>query len=311
MHFYSSAVVVIALASMGNAQSQYTSTGTAAVAQARATALTLSPTSSVKGKTFDRFVTIWLENTDYDMAAADPNMQWIASQGITLTNYEAITHPSQPNYIAAVGGSTHGFTSDNFGTIDSSVQTIVDLLEAKGISWGEYQEDMPYSGFEGNYVNQQTGANDYVRKHNPLISYDSVTSDVDRLAKIKNFTMFYSDLEANKLPQWMFITPNMTNDGHDTSITTAGSWARSFIEPLLTNPNFMSNTLVLLTFDETESYVSDNDVFSVLLGDAVPASAQNTSNGTAYNHYSILATVENNWDLGNLGENDVGATPFY
>jgi acid phosphatase len=92
-------------------------------------------------------------------------MQWIASQGITLTNYEAITHPSQPNYIAAVGGSTHGFTSDNFGTIDSSVQTIVDLLEAKGISWGEYQEDMPYSGFEGNYVNQQTGANDYVRKH--------------------------------------------------------------------------------------------------------------------------------------------------
>lgn len=52
----------------------------------------------------------------------------------------------------------------------------------------------------------------------PLISYDSVSSDVDRLAKIKNFTLFDSDLASNKLPQWMFITPNMTNDGHDSSI---------------------------------------------------------------------------------------------
>jgi hypothetical protein len=36
-----------------------------------ATALTFSPTSNVKGKKFDRFVTIWLENQDYDIAAAD------------------------------------------------------------------------------------------------------------------------------------------------------------------------------------------------------------------------------------------------
>ena len=52
----------------------------------------------------------------------------------------------------------------------------------------------------------------------PLISYDSVSSDLDRLAKTKNFTMFDRDLAANELPQWMFITPNMTNDGHDSSI---------------------------------------------------------------------------------------------
>ena len=41
----------------------------------------------------------------------------------------------------------------------------MDLLDAAGVSWSEYQEDLPYSGFEGNYVNQKTGANDYVRKH--------------------------------------------------------------------------------------------------------------------------------------------------
>lgn len=46
--------------------------------------------------------------------------------------------------------------------------------------------------------------------NSPLMSYDSVTSNLDRLAKIKNFTMFYNDLNNNKLPQWMFITPNMS-----------------------------------------------------------------------------------------------------
>jgi hypothetical protein len=77
----------------------------------------------------------------------------------------ALTHPSQGNYVAAVGGSLNGITGDSFTRIPSSSKTIVDLLEAKGVSWSEYQEDLPYSGFEGNYVNQKNGANDYVRKH--------------------------------------------------------------------------------------------------------------------------------------------------
>lgn len=82
-----------------------------------------------------------------------------------LDNYYAITHPSQPNYVAAGGASTHGIISDVFTRIGADTLTIVDLLEAAGISWSLYEEDMPYSGFEGDYVNQQTGANDYVRKH--------------------------------------------------------------------------------------------------------------------------------------------------
>ena len=66
-----------ALATYGvaNAQTQYTSTKAADVAAARATAKTLSPTSNVKGKTFDRFVTIFLENTDFNLAAGDGTFQ--------------------------------------------------------------------------------------------------------------------------------------------------------------------------------------------------------------------------------------------
>jgi hypothetical protein len=62
---------IAAIAASAAGQTQYTATGASAVAAARATALTESPTSNVAGKTFDRFVTIWLENTDYSAAAGD------------------------------------------------------------------------------------------------------------------------------------------------------------------------------------------------------------------------------------------------
>ncbi|KAJ2985251.1 hypothetical protein NUW58_g5638 [Xylaria curta] len=304
---------------MGNAPSvpgdpgtMYTATASASIEAARATALTLSPTSNVKGRTFDRFVQIFLENEDYTIAAGDPNLKYLASKGILLDNYYAITHPSQPNYVAAGGADTHGIFDDGFRRISPDTETIVDLLEAAQVSWSIYQEDMPYSGFQGNYVNQRNGANDYVRKHNPLVSYDSVGTDINRLAKTKNFTLFDRDLRANTLPQWMFITPNMTNDGHDTSITVAGAWARNFIDPLLSNANFNKDrTLVILTFDESESIFGGNRVFAVLLGNAIPSNKIGTTDSTRYNHYSLTKTVEDNWALGNLGQNDVSAKAFF
>ncbi|KAK3900461.1 phosphoesterase family-domain-containing protein [Staphylotrichum tortipilum] len=302
---------VLGLASFAAAQTQYTSTASSAVAKAAATALTLSPTSNVAGNKFERFVQIFLENTDYSKAIANTDLAYLATQGISLTNYYAITHPSQPNYVAAVGANTFGVTGDGFTRIGSSTQSIVDLLEAKGVSWSVYGEDSPYSGFEGNYVNQKTGASDYVRKHNPVMSYDSVTSNLNRLAKSKNFTMFNRELAANQLPQWMFITPNMTNDGHDSSIAVAGKWARGWLTPLLANPNFNINrTLVVLTFDEGTTS-GTNQVYSVLLGSAVPAAKVGTTNNTFYNHYSLTKTAELNWGLGSLGQNDVSASAFF
>jgi acid phosphatase len=168
----------------------------------------------VKGKAFDRFAIIWLENTDYDLAAGDPNLAWLAKKGISLTNHFAVTHPSQPNYAAAISGDYYGMDNDDLIAIPSNVSTLVDLLEDKGISWGEYQEDMPSVGYQGKaYKNPKTGANMYVRKHNPAVLYDSVAKKQDRLARIKPLALFNEDLKANALPQWMFITPNMTSDG--------------------------------------------------------------------------------------------------
>jgi acid phosphatase len=106
------------------------------------------------------------------------------------------------------------------------------------------------------------------------------------------------------------MTQTLTRTGHDTSVTVAGKWTRTFLEPLLTNKNFMKNTLVLVTFDENHTYGNQNRVVAILLGDAVPTSLVGTSDSSYYNHYSEIATVQANWCLNTLGRWDVGANVF-
>lgn len=102
----------------------------------------------------------------------------------------------------------------------------------------------------------------------------------------------------------------MTDDGHDTDVTVAGAWADRFLTPLLANKNFMQNTLVLLTFDEDETYSEPNKVYAVLFGDAVPKVLQGTTDSSFYTHYSEISSVEANWGLDTLGRWDVGANVF-
>ncbi|KAK9314905.1 phosphoesterase family-domain-containing protein [Lipomyces starkeyi] len=282
-----------------------------AIQAAAATAPVGELTSYVEGAAFNRFIQIWLENADYTKAAADPSLQTLAKQGISFSNYWASTHPSEPNYISVVGGDYFGMNSDNFERVPANVSTVVDLLETKHISWAEYQEDLPYAGFQGfNYSNQQTFASDYVRKHNPLVIYDSIANNETRLSNIKNFTSFTNDVHSHQLPQWSFMTPNMTNDGHDTNVTVAGKWSLEFLQPLLSQKYFADDTLVLLTFDENGTKAVGNRVFAILLGGAVPKHLYGTTDDTFYTHYSCISTVSRNWNLPSLGRNDVGANVF-
>ena len=105
----------------------------------------------------------------------------------------------------------------------------------------------------------------------------------------------------------MFVTPNMVDDGHDTSIDFASAWLEYWLPPLLADPNFNDNrTLILLTFDETETYTENNRVFTVLLGGegVIPKNLTGTKDSTYYTHYSPLSTVQANWGLGSLGRGD-------
>ncbi|KAI9022821.1 phosphoesterase family-domain-containing protein [Phycomyces nitens] len=250
-----------------------------------------------KGKAFDHILQIWFENQDFEVIDALPHFNQLKSQGILLTNYNAITHPSEPNYIAAAGGSNFGIDDDDYYNIPSEQSSIFDLLENKKLTWKLYEEDIPSTGFTGD------NAGHYVRKHNPAVSFDSIGLNKKRLRNIVNSKQFAKDIESGDLPNWMFYTPNMLNDGHDTNATYASDWFDKFYKSTLNNKKLLSKTLVLVTFDENATYSRRNRVWSILLGD-IPHHLKGTRDDTYYTHYSSLNTVENNWDLGNMGRGD-------
>ncbi|ORE06439.1 phosphoesterase-domain-containing protein [Rhizopus microsporus var. microsporus] len=250
-----------------------------------------------KGKVFDHFLQIWFENQDFDVVAKTPGFTNLQKYGILLNNYNALTHPSQPNYVAAAGGTNYGITDDKSKNIPANVKTIFDLLENAGLTWKLYQEDIPSVGWTG------TRSGLYVRKHNPAVSYASINKNSTRLQNIVPATQFAKDIANKNLPNWMFYTPNLDNDGHDTDAATAGKWLTEFFKNTLNDPYVLENVLILITFDETDSYSIRNKVWSLLLG-AVPDNLKGTTDSTFYSHYSTLSTVEQNWDLGDLNQQD-------
>jgi acid phosphatase len=146
--------------------------------------------------------------------------------------------------------------------------------------------------------------------YSPFVSFDSVNMNGTRLAKVLSLQDFHRDAKANTLPQYIHISPDMNNDGYDTGLAYAANWTLAFLTPLLANEQFMEKTLILLTYDESETYTIPNRIPSILLGGAVPKKLRGTIDDTLYTHYSILSTLENNWDLPILRRYDVGANVF-
>ncbi|KAF8938666.1 phosphoesterase family-domain-containing protein [Dissophora ornata] len=255
---------------------------------------------AAKGKAFDHVFVIFLENTDFALAYSDSNFQALFSSGVLLDNYHGLTHPSQPNYLGAISGDYYGVSDDLLHQFDTSYTTVVDLLEAQKLTWKTYQENIPsvcYTGMSSKSL--------YYRKHDPFVSFDLIANNATRCKNVVPATQFTTDLKSGTLPNYVFYTPNIKNDGHDTTVAYASNWLTGFLTPLLQNPTFMNNTLVVVTFDEAEDYTDEtNHVLTLLLGDAVQ-SYKNTIDSTYYTHYSLISTLESNWGLGNLGRNDV------
>ncbi|WYZ36723.1 hypothetical protein EsH8_II_000229 [Colletotrichum jinshuiense] len=266
----------------------------------------------IPGRAFDRLISIWLENQDFTQVVKDSHIVDLKKEGILLSKYYAQTHPSQPNYIAALAGDYFGLNHDERVRLPINVSTIVDLLDWRGLSWKAYMEDIPGPGYLADASDGQTGDGklDYVRKHNPFVSFDSINLNGTRLLNIQGFEEWKADFEKKQVPQYVFMSPNLMNDGHNTSLEYATKWARDFLKPMLAKDAFKERTLILLTYDEAADYGKPNQVASLLLGSALPENVKGTEDKTFYTHYSAISTVEYNWETPNLGRYDVGANIF-
>jgi phosphatidylinositol-3-phosphatase len=169
-----------------------------------------------------RIFVIMLENHSQSTVIGDPNAPFITSLASTYgeaTNYYGVTHPSQPNYVAAITGQLDITRMNDNATNRYDWPNLVDQLEAHGRTWGAYMDTLPYAGYTGAIYPDATalppsGAALYTNKHDPFVLMDDVLSDPGRLADIKPYTDLATDLNSSHAPDFVWISPNQCNDMH-------------------------------------------------------------------------------------------------
>lgn len=258
------------------------------------------PTKPTKpARLFDRVVIIVLENTDASRALAEPYLAGLAARGALLNDYLALAHPSYPNYLALIVGTTFGITDDVQRTFDA--RSVGDLLVEHGFAWKAYAEGYPGNCFLGEFQGL------YWRKHVPFLSLLPVQQRPAECARVVDQKAWQADVKARALPAYSLYVPDNNNNGHDTGVSYGAAWLQGFLEPLLADAQFMAGTLVVVTFDEAATYNVPNRIYTVFLGPMVrPGAVSNLS----YDIYSLLRTVEDNFKLGTLGKNDDYAKPI-
>ena len=263
---------------------------------------------SIRGKNFQQWGFLILENTDYDTAEANPTFQEIQNlnNNRLLSQYYGVEHPSLPNYVASIAGTTFGVRDDRSpATYNFTGPTILDLLEQKGVSWKMYAEKYP-----GGCSTAPTDGvpHSYAAKHVPALYFRDITTNPSRCANVVPATQFQSDIDSGSLPQWWYYVPDLLNDGHDTNTTYVATYLESEWVPRFKNKDFTKDLAMVMTYDESETYGVPNHVYAALIGDALKPTPGGHEDSTTYNLYSLLKTVEDNWDLGSLKRNDTTAT---
>ena len=276
-------------------------TPTVAIAQVTSTPAA-SPAAALPE--FEHIAMIVLENRSYDEMignAAMPFFNKLASQNVLLTNYFAVTHPSLPNYIAMISGSTQGITKDCKDCFVNQ-PNLADLIEASGRSWKTYQEDMPKPCYAGD-------KKPYFQKHNPFMYFDSIRLDPARCLKsVLPLSSLQPDLAAKQMPDFAFIMPNICNSSHDCALETSDAWLKTIVTQLQASSAFGKNSLIIITVDEaddkqTESCCGMGDqaggrVATLLISPLAKAPMQDS---TAYSQYGLLKTILLAWNLPDLG----------
>ena len=218
---------------------------------------------------------------------AAPTFTAMARSYVQLTRYTAITHPSLPNYLALVSGSTHGIRSNCTACVVSA-PSLADTIEQAGRSWRTYAEGLPRPGYTG------ARAGRYAKKHVPFLYFRDVVSSPERRSQVVPLPQLAADLENGSLPDFALVVPDLCHSMHDCPVRTGDRWLRTILPPLLQLPD----TVVFVTFDEGAWRPGGNHVAALALGSAVrPAtrSAQRTG------HYGLLRTIEAAWGLPLLG----------
>jgi hypothetical protein len=240
------------------------------------------------------------ENKDADQIVGSPNapgLSALASRYGTASAFDGEVHPSEPNYVAMLGGSTFGMHDDDAyyckaGSDDPACHRsdapgyaphTIDAphlgtqLEAKGLTWKGYYESIPATGSLA-----VTGASEsnappwYASKHSGFINFRSVLTDPRRAEHLVGLDQLQHDLDAGSAPSFGYIVGNLCNDMHGMGpgahvpadcaydpvgplIRRGDNWAVNVVNTIVGSPLWASgdNVAIVVTWDESDSPARD------------------------------------------------------
>ncbi len=178
---------------------------------------------------FDHIFVIMLENHSKSSVINDPNAPYLTSLAHTYAmadNYYGVTHPSMPNYIAAIAGDNFGIQDDNDqNVVNFDRPNLVDQLEARHIRWDAYMETLPANKLDrfGPTLPDGTQVPLYAKKHNAFVLFDDIKKNPERMSHVRDYSRLGADLNSRHAPQFVWISPNQCNDMHGgVYVTVAG-----------------------------------------------------------------------------------------
>ncbi|HEX6869668.1 MAG TPA: alkaline phosphatase family protein [Micromonosporaceae bacterium] len=233
----------------------------------------------------DHIVVVILENkapAQIDANPAAPYLNALMRTAAVLTGSRAVTHPSQPNYLALFSGSTQDVDDDHcLGSLGNRPNLGRQLLDT-GRTFVGYSEGLPAVGFTG------CSSGRYAAKHNPWKNFANLPSATNQPA-----TAFPSDF--SRLPTVAFVVPDLCHDMHDCSVATGDAWLREHLDAYA-RWAAAHNSLLVVTFDEDDKSAG-NHILTFLVGAPVWPGRY----GQPVDHYGLLATMEDLYGLGRLG----------
>jgi phospholipase C len=251
---------------------------------------------------FTHVVVIVFENKEANEVLGNPQaptFNRLARRYAVLANYFAVSHPSLPNYLALVSGSTQGIKSDCTRCIVDA-PNLADTLAQKGLAWKTYAEGLPRPGFTGDSYGR------YVKKHNPFLYFRSVLDRPERLQRIVPLAQLRADLRSRRLPPFSLVVPDVCHDMHECPVAAGDAWLGAFVKPLLASRE-LRHGVVFVVFDEGDTDAGGGGhVAALALGLLVRAHSRFLLRTS---HYGLLRTIEDAWRLPRLG-NSRSAPPI-
>jgi phospholipase C len=237
------------------------------------------PTASPLAASQHVFVIV-MENTSLANALRAPSISSLASKYSLATNYHAVSSPSLPNYLALTSGSTWGITDDGYHPLPAG--GLGAQLTAAGVSWRAYMEGLTSAGC-------MRSPYPYALKHNPFAYYGGACPE-----NVVALDALDADL-VRDTPRFAWITPGLCHDGHDCALSEAGPWLEGLVARIVASPAWRDHGALFIVWDEADGRSS---VVPLIV--ATPDQQSLRVDG-AYDHYSLLAAIEDVFGLPRLG----------